>query len=313
MRNRRIGLVALGLFILIDIVLIALALRSGSGGAAPKAAADAMRPAIATGASANASANSNASPAASNSADTNGATGTQSVPMARMAVLNGDGSLLAVTPGACGFGGASGFLQNPVTNQTTTVSLPNPVIAAVDDLPNGTDFVVGSAADCADFLFYAKEGDSWGNGLPLAQLFALVPRDNGLIVTPEWGVKDAACPVLSLATTPTGKAVALCSSGQVEQVTADGMASRGTLPGGLAMVAGPADILYAAAKVEGCNGIAVMTSSDLGTNWLQKSCIAGATTDGAVGIAQRDRSLAVVDARGRVYRSSDDGATFLSS
>jgi hypothetical protein len=301
-RERKLGIVALAALIVVDLVLIAMALRSGTSGTTAKVAADVVRPSIATDANASA----NASP--SSSSPTAG-----DIAPALLTVLNGDDSLFAVKPGACGFGGASGFLQNQATGATSEVTLPVQVAAAADSLSNGTDYVVGSSPECADIQFYAKEGDSWGNGLPLAEIFALIPRDTGLIITPQWGVKESPCPAISLTEAPSGNAFVLCRTGQVQEVTADGFTVRSTLPGGLAIVAGPATTLYAAARVGGCNGIALMNSADTGATWTQRSCISGAATDGSVGIAQRDSSVAVVDSLGKVYRSSDNGTTFLSS
>lgn len=309
MRERRLGLAALAALIVLDLVLIVMALNSGSSGSATKVAADVTRTSVVSGGSAAASA-AGGSPSAG---ATSGAGTDAAAPQALQTVLNADGSLFSVKPGVCGFGGAAASLQNPTTSTTNDVALPVQVVSAVDTLGNGTDYVVGSAPECADIQFYAKEGEGWGSGLPLAEIFALVPKDNGLVITPEWGVKASPCPAISLAAGDPGKAFVLCREGSVMQVTSDGFNGTGRLAGGRALAAAAGNILFAAAQADGCNGLAVSTSINSGASWQQLSCIAGAAGDGSVGIALRDRSVAVVDATGKIYRSSDNGVTFITS
>lgn len=304
MRDRKLGLIALAALIVLDLVLIAIALNPSSGGTSAKAAAASARPTIVSGASASAAGGASESASAS----------PQLVPQALLSVLNADGSLLATKPGACGFGGAETFAQRQTTGSTTAVPVPVQVASAVGALGNGTDYIVGSTAECADFQFYAKEGDGWANGLPLAELFALVPKGNGLVITPNWGVKESTCPAIALTSRDsTDNAFVLCSDGSVLRVTADGLNGVGSVPGARAIATGPGNVLFAATIANGCDGLAVITSQNDGSSWQPVSCITGAATNGPVGIAQRDQSLAVVDAAGKVFRSSDNGVTFISS
>ena len=227
-------------------------------------------------------------------------------------MLNADGSLFSVKPGVCGFGGAAASLQNPTTSTTNDVALPVQVVSAVDTLGNGTDYVVGSAPECADIQFYAKEGEGWEADSPGRDL-RVGTEGQRARHHPGMGREGVTLSGHPLAAGDPGKAFVLCREGSVMQVTSDGFNGTGRLAGGRALAAAAGNILFAAAQADGCNGLAVSTSLNSGASWQQLSCIAGAASDGSVGIALRDRSVAVVDATGKIYRSSDNGVTFITS
>lgn len=285
MNDRRLGLALLAVLVVLDLVLIALALRPAP---AATTASQVLTDAV------------DASPSPT-------APAVQPVPARHVAFRTG-GLAYSTTPGSCG-GSSAQAVEIPVTGTPTTAAAPAPVVGLVTTNPDGSLSAVAAEQNCTGALQYTQDQDgNWvAGGEPTGSYFGFPGSTD--IATPN-GPTGNPCAVIDLAST-TDRATVLCDDGQLRTNTG-GTAwdAGGTVAAGVALAPGPEAILYALSVAAGCDGLQFSTSADGGGNWTAGGCVQGATASGPVGLAVLFDAAIVVDGAGNVYRSPDGGASF---
>ncbi|MCB0916203.1 MAG: hypothetical protein KDC23_10950 [Actinobacteria bacterium] len=298
MDGRRIGIVALAALVVIDLVLIALALR-------PAPVPDPVVMPVEVG----------TEQPAGDVAPTPSATGSEAESFAppapeRLVAVRSDGTALAVQTGACDAANSSG-LEVDANGNARSVVVPGAVMGRLTTAAGGNLELVAAASDCSGQQSFteADQPDEWTpQGPPngIAYMFA-----GGTGITLSAATVPYPCEVKSFA--PGGEAPAvLCADGSV--LTAEGGAwtTQGTLGSGLAIsgVSG-AGGLVGLATADDCPGLTVHTSDDSGATWNRISCLNGvASGPGPVGIGAQGTTVVVVDGNGNPYRSTDSGGIF---
>lgn len=285
MNDRRLGLALLAFLVVVDLVLIALALRPAP---AASTAGQILTDTV------------DASPSPT-------APAVQPVPARHVAFRTG-GLAYATTPGSCD-GTAAQAIDIPVTGAPTSAAAPAPVVGLVTTNPDGSLAAVAGEQNCTGAQQYAQGQDGrWvAGGEPTGTYFGFPGAT--AIATPN-GPTPNPCAVIDLAST-TDKATVLCDDGQL-RTNSGGTAwdVGGTVAAGVALAPGPEATLYALSVAAGCDGLQFSTSTDGGGNWTAGGCVQGATASGPVGLAVLFDAAIVVDGTGNVYRSPDGGASF---
>lgn len=308
MNRRQLGLLALGALIVLDVILVALAIRPTQ--VVPNASLPPLEPgATATG-----------NPG-SNQQAVDGPVLTAAPVAANTLLVPEDGSLLLAEPSTCSSPDAQAPLAEGWRRPAESLSWemwnpPAQVVTRLGITGGRTVFTVASGPDCAEQQFFAASGPNleWGTAQAATGVYYLVQRADG---TQSVGTASGEVPspcdaaTIALAATDTSAAL-LCGDGAVK-TTADGGASwvtEGAVAEGRALTFGSTGLMYALTSEPGCNGLAVASSNDNGKTWAVAGCAEGASSYGAVAIAATGNKVTVVDTDRNTYRSDDGGRTF---
>lgn len=307
MNRRQLGLLALGALIVLDVILVALALRPAQ--VVPSATLPPLEPGATT--------------AASGTTQTAVDEPVLTAPPApaNTLLVPDDGSLLLTEPSTCSGPDTQAPLaegwRRPVEALAWEMwNPPGEVVTRLGITGGRTIFSVASGLDCAEQLFYAATGPNleWGNGQPATGVYYLVQQADGTqSIGTTVGQVPSPCNATTIALAATDTTAALlCGDGAVK-VTADGGASWstvGAVADGRALTFGGTGLLYALTSEPGCNGLAVASSNDNGETWTVAGCAQGASSYASVAIAASGNEVTVVDTDRKTYRSDDGGRTF---
>lgn len=275
--RQRVATIGLLLFLALDIVLVALALR-------PPRATDAATVPTTTPA---ATSTTGSSPTTAASPTTGGTatTGTPSAaarPAPLAVMISGLDAKVAwsATAGTCEAKGSSVSVTTDGGGRWTKASSPAAAIARVQALDNGRAFVIGAGSTCRLRQYSTTDlGQSWGAPTALSGGWARRLDDPTTVVTPNEPASRpcGGAPVVDLSRTSADQAQALCETGEVV-VTDDGgttWTSSGTAPGAVALsnrLASNRLSAYVARVVATCDGIQIARVS-AGKDPVELACV----------------------------------------
>ena len=299
MTNRTLGIIALAVLLVLDLILVFFAVRPDSTAATSTVA----RPASTARPSAGGSASPRPKPAAAN------------VGQQRSVSLLDGGSALMATAGTCAGGGAAVFRSTDTGATWTGTEAPGAVVPRVTLTGTEAGFAIGAGQGCEEALLFRDTNSlqGWSECISPADTWFLLPQVPARINGPA-GLVDSPCgQQVTIGLTPSAspEAAVLCADGFLQK-TADGGETwqRGQqLAGGRAIGGDPAGELLALATIPGCDGLGVFVSDEVGA-WLQTTCLVGADRTGAVGITNDGTTVIAVDGAGKTYPSTDSGRTF---
>ncbi|MCU1537404.1 MAG: hypothetical protein JWP82_1755 [Humibacillus sp.] len=239
MRNKlaTIGLVT---FLVLDLALVALALRPGRGAPASTPGVAVSVPAATTPtASASASTSGTATP--TGTATTGGSTAPEPAPVTALVGALDATTAWRATAGSCKEGGSAALVTTDGGATWNKTKTPARSLARVQPLDQDRVFAVAAGADCALKQYASNDrGDSWQAPTAVSGGWARqldAPTD---VLSPQ---NDRAQPcgtstdVIDLSRTSASQAQALCASGAV-RLTTDGGSTwtdSGGVSGGLAL------------------------------------------------------------------------------
>lgn len=310
MNRRQLGLLALGALIVLDIILVALALRPNQS--VPSASLPPLEPGT-----------SATDTASTTQAATNDPVLTAPPVPANTLLAPDDGSLLLTEPSSCSSPDsqaplAEGWRRPAESAAWEMWNPPGEVVTRLGVTGGRTVFTVASGPDCSLQQFFAASGPNleWGSGQPATGVYYLVQRADGTqSIGTASGEVPSPCDATTIALAATDATAALlCGDGAVK-VTADSGATwttEGAVAEGRALTFGGSELMYALTTEPACNGLAVASSNDNGRTWMISGCAEGASSYGAVAIAANGNTVTVVDTDRSTYRSTDGGRTFKS-
>lgn len=304
MDGRRLGIAALAVLVVVDLILIALALRPAP---TPQPVVLPVAPPVES-----TTESAQASPAAASSSPTSQAEvgPFDPAPVGRLVAVRADGTALAVVTGTCDQTSSSGA-EISADGAAQPTSVPGSVMGRVTTKSDGDIELVAAAGNCDGELLFS-EGQSTGEWTPEGEpsgVAYMLPGADGIVLSS--GQVALPCDVRSFAPGGTTSTV-LCLDGSVLTGGSNGWSQRGSLPSGLALSAVAAgNALVGVATADDCPGVTVHNSTDNGATWNRLSCLASAATDtGPVGIGAQGSTVVVVDGNGTAYRSTDSGGFF---
>jgi hypothetical protein len=298
MSKRTLGITVLAVLVVLDLVLIALALR-------PPPAAEPVAMPIAP-------------PLEASAPEVAGEEATAAAPSqdfpapgpARLVAVRQDGSALAVQTGSCAESNSSG-LEIPSSGAPRTVTVPGSVMGRLVTADDGSQDLVATSSECYGALRFteAEVPDEWtSQGSPQGTAYMF---PGGTAIELQAGPVPHPCDVKSFS--PGGQQpTVLCSDGSVLVSSESTWQPRGNLTAGLAIshIANGTGSVGLATAAD-CTGLTVNRSDDGGAAWSRTGCIpAAAATGEPVGIGAQGTTVVVVDGAGRAYRGNINGGDF---
>lgn len=250
--KKRLATAGLAAFLLADVALVALALRSPETAPAGPSAATSSTP-VSAGRTAPTTSGSEQSIY-------------EPAPLTRMVVGLDDRHAWRASAGSCADGGAKVHATRDGGKTWSKGESPTRAIARIQPLEESRGFIYGADEDCSLSEYVTSDaGSTWEEPRSVTGIWSRVPTERNVVATPE---DEASRPcgdqaVLDLVRTSATKAQSLCLDGAVK-ATDDGgatWADAGKVPGGLALTGrgeGGSFSMYAARVSEECAGIEVV-------------------------------------------------------
>lgn len=228
---------------------------------------------------------------------------------ATMDVAN-DGTWIFASRGACeGGADAQVFTSDENGAGATRRDTGLKVVTAVQASTDGELLAVGSGADCEPRQVSSDDGGETWTDDPAVTILAIDPADPKAVLSPDGESSEPGCTMSSLSRLDDDFARVTCIDGLVKG-TGDGgdeWVDLGRLDNVRTATFTSFNAGFALARFEGC-AAQVFSTNDSGRTWAEGSCIVG---DPARAIASSDTTLvAVVGADPEVYVSTDRGERF---
>lgn len=257
--RQRVATIGLVLFLAVDVVLVALALRpprTSEPTSSPPTTSSPTTPATSTG-------TLTTSPTPSRTATS---TGTIAQPTPLTLVVNGLDDTVAwrAETGTCD-GGSRLAVTRDGGKRWTTVESPASGVARIQSLADGKGFVIGADADCGLAQYTTTDfGASWSDPISISGGWSRTLESDTEALTPanETAQPCGDTAVLDLSRTSAEQAQALCATGEIT-LTDDGgdsWSTYGQAPGAVALANRPTSdtpATYVARVVASCDGIEV--------------------------------------------------------
>lgn len=299
--RERVGITLLVVFVALDIVLVALAVRHTSAPPppAPKSAAHSA-PSI-VGAESDAPSPSPSPTSGSASA------GRSADPM--LAVTS-DGTVLRATRGSCDDGTSPVVDVSKKRGRNLSSGTVDGLTQALRVVADSDDAltIVGLDSNCNVATFRSNDGgSSWSSSDGAAGTWYPSQAPRKFVVFSPGGKKRTPCSPQALAPVDSGVARLLCKDGRVSGTSDSAISwlTLGKLDGGTAMAFQTPGDGYAVAVQNDCDA-ALMRTRDGGTSWSEASCLKG----GAPRAVAFTGDTVVAQAGDRLQISTDAGGTW---
>ena len=303
----RLGVAALAAFVVADVVLVGLALRSTDAGAQPAVGRAATAQPGARGGLSAAGATSGTTSSPGDSETTSAPAGPPQAPLTAGIVAVDGETAWRFTVGTCADGGATLSITTDggATWQPRVVPFDATMRIRVRD--DGTAFAIGSDAECTPRFRPAERGAAqWGAEVPVPQAWYRDPKNPATVGTAA-GTRVKPCgasAVLDLSVIDDAAQV-LCADGRVRASdTGAEWTAEGDAKGALALAA-TAKRTLAVRTLDGCEGLGVVDTR-------APDALVGCAEVDVAGLKPGSVSLAVKDgyawllAGDAVLRSSGD-------
>lgn len=278
--RQRVATIGLVLFLAVDVVLVALALRpprTSEPTSIPSTTSSPTTPATSAG-----TLTTKPTPSRTPTAT---ATAPQPTPLTLM--VNGFDDTVAwrAETGTCD-GGSSVAVTRDGGKRWTTVESPAPGVARIQSMKDGGSFVLGADADCGLAQYTTTDfGASWSDAEPVKGGWSRMLESDTKAVTPA---NEAAQPcgdaaILDLSRTSAEQAQALCATGEITVTDdrGDSWTTYGQAPKALALAnRATSDTLttYVARVVASCEGIEVARVAE-GKDPTRLACVPATLPD----------------------------------
>lgn len=305
----RLGLVALGSFLVVDVALVGLALRSTA--AAPDAeGSSAPRPAAESGVSAGGAGTPSPS-STTDSAPADSAPAEDSVlepaPVTLGLVAVDDSTAWRFTSGTCADGGSTLSVSEDGAETWQPQAAPFDTTVRVRVREDGTAFAIGGDSDCRPRFRQSRDGaQTWDRPVAVPGAWHR-DLDDPTVVGTEAGTPAKPCEAAGVVDLAVGdsSALALCGDGRLRSSqTGKQWSDEGSVQGALA-VALTGDRTLALVTTSGCDGLAVVDASAPETPLGCAPLDLAGVKPGEVALAGTDDTVWVA-AGGTTLRSSGD-------
>lgn len=305
-----LGLVALGAFLVVDVALVGLALRSTAAEPEPAGpTSSSARPAAESGVSAGGAATGSPASGTSDSAPvgTDGSDALEPAPLTLGLVAVGEDEAWRFTVGSCEVGGSTLATSDDGAQTWQPRVAPFDATVRVRVRADGSAFAIGGDGECrAQFRQSRDAAQTWDRptGVPGAWYRDL---EDATVVGTEAGTRAEPCDATAVVDLAVGEtsALALCGDGRLRSSsTGKEWSDQGSVEGALA-VALAGDRTLALLARQGCDGLAVVDVTDPQTDLGCAPLDLAGVEAGQVAIAGTSDAVWVA-AGGATLRSSGD-------